>query len=62
MPNVWNPFGEFARMRDEMRHMFGETPFLPALSQTLPDRQSMCMKLIRKLSSRRKFPAWNRQT
>ena len=36
MPNVWNPFGEFARMRDEMRHMFGETPFLPALSQTPP--------------------------
>ena len=29
-PVSWNPFGELARMRDEMRNFFADRPLCPA--------------------------------
>lgn len=30
---TWNPFGEFARIQEEMRRLFPDSPFLPMQSQ-----------------------------
>ena len=32
-PVSWNPFGELARMRDEMRNFFADSPLLPMQGQ-----------------------------
>ncbi len=35
MANLWNPFGEFARMREEMRNLFPHNSLVPMLGDAI---------------------------